>query len=483
MSENTEELKRKTISGFFWNLAQKMSGQVLGFVVTLVLTRLLLPKEYGVVAIASMVLGFVNLFGTVGLQVSLVQKKDVDELDLSTIFHSGLVLSLILYAIVFVSSPLLASIFHEPQACPVIRVLGLGIVLYAFSGVQNAVITRRLDFKQFFWATLVGNALSAIIGIGMAYYGYGVWALVAQTLTMGVANTLVLFCLVRWYPKWMFSWERFKGMYSFAWKQMAANFIACVSEQARGYVIGIKYTAADLAFYNRGDGLPGLVYNNVNQTIQGVLFPALSKLQDDTEAVKRGLSRSMKISSYLLMPALVGLASVSEVLVRILYTDKWLPTVPFMQIMCIIYCFSMLGGANVQALTAMGRSDIVMKLEMIKRPIMLGVLCITAFISPLAIAIGQCIYCIFICFFNAWPNKKVLGYPIREQVMDIMGNVAITLLMGIAVFAVGLLPINMFLLLGAQLITGVTVYWGLSIITHNENYEYLKSYIIQRIKK
>lgn len=475
-------LKEKSISGFAWHLAQKMTGQVMSFVVTVILTRILLPEEYGIVAMAGMVLSFIGLFGVIGLQVSLIQKKEVDEEDLSTIFYAGFLMSAVLYAIVYFIAPLAASAFNQPLVCDIMRVSGLTFFIGAFGTVQNAIITRRLDFKFFFWSSLVGGLFSSVVAIGMAYNGYGVWSLVAQSIFSSIINTLILIYIVRWYPKLIFSWNRFKTMFSFAWKQMMASTVATIAEQSRGYVIGIRYSASDLAFYNRGDGLPGLVYNQVNSTIQGVLFPVLSRLQDDKTAIKNGLSRSMKVSSYVLFPALLGLAAVSDKLVIILYTEVWLPAVPFMQLVCIIYCFSLIGGANTQAITAMGRSDIVLKWEMAKRPVMLGILCITAFISPLAIAIGQCIYAIGVCFFNAWPNKKILGYPIREQIKDIGGNFINSIIMVVVVLLVGYLPISIYVTLILQILLGCIVYIGLSYIFHNESFYYIFDFIIKRYK-
>ena len=437
-----EEIKRKTISGFFWQFGRKILGQFLGFLVTLVLARKLMPEEFGIVALCAMFITFIDLFVNSGISIALIQKKDVDELDYNTIFHSGLVLSIIAYIIIFFSAPFVAIWFHNPQVTSVLRVSSIAMLIGSFSMVQSAHVSRKLEFKKYFLSSLSGQALSGVVGVTMACIGFGVWALVTQSLIKRLTSTLVLYFIVRWHPHWEFSFERFKGMYSFAWRQMVANATATISEQLRGYVIGIKYSPADLAYYNRGEGLPGIVYNNVNGTINSVMFPALARLQDDKARIRHGLSRSMKTSSYVIFPALFGLAAVSDKIIVILYTAKWLPAVPFMQLICIIYCFSLIGGANTQAITAMGRSDIVMKWELIKRPIMLSVLAITAFISPLAIAIGQCIYCIGVCFFNAYPNKKIIGYPIRDQVLDIGGNFLLALTMAGIVFLVGLLPFD-----------------------------------------
>ncbi len=476
-----EEIKRKTISGFFWQFARKVLGQFLGFLVTLVLARKLMPEEFGIVALCSMFITFIDLFVNSGINIALIQKKEVDELDYNTIFFSGLTFSLLAYVIIFFSAPFVAIWFHSPQVTPVLRVSSIAMLIGSFSMVQSAHVSRKLEFKKYFFSSLSGQTLSGIVGVTMACTGFGVWALVTQSLIKRLTSTTVLYFIVRWHPHWDFSFERFKGMYSFAWRQMVANATATISEQLRGYVIGIKYSPADLAFYNRGEGLPGVVYNNVNGTINSVMFPALARLQDDKARIRHGLSRSMKTSSYVIFPALFGLAAVSDKIIVILYTAKWLPAVPFMQLICIIYCFSLIGGANTQAITAMGRSDIVMKWELIKRPIMLSILAITAFISPLTIAIGQCIYSIGVCFFNAYPNKKIIGYPIRDQVLDVGGNFLLAISMALFVYLIGMLPINIYFCLILQIFLGITFYISGSIIFKNDSMFYMKEFLQKKI--
>ena len=476
-----EEIKRKTISGFFWQFARKVLGQFLGFLVTLVLARKLMPEEFGIVALCSMFITFIDLFVNSGISIALIQKKEVDELDYNTIFFSGLVLSLLAYVIIFFCAPFAAIWFHSPQVTPVLRISSIAMLIGSFSMVQSAHVSRKLEFKKYFFSSLSGQTLSGIVGVTMACTGFGVWALVTQSLIKRLTSTTVLYFIVRWHPHWDFSFERFKGMYSFAWRQMVANATATISEQLRGYVIGIKYSPADLAFYNRGEGLPGVVYNNVNGTINSVMFPALARLQDDKARIRHGLSRSMKTSSYVIFPALFGLAAVSDKIIVILYTAKWLPAVPFMQLICIIYCFSLIGGANTQAITAMGRSDIVMKWELIKRPIMLSILAITAFISPLTIAIGQCFYSIGVCFFNAYPNKKIIGYPIRDQVLDVGGNFLLAISMALFVYLIGMLPINIYFCLILQIFLGITFYISGSIIFKNDSMFYMKELLQKKI--
>lgn len=229
-----------------------------------------------------------------------------------------MVLSIIVYIAVFFTAPLIADFFNNEQITSVIRVLALAMPIGTLSGVQNAFVSRQMIFKKFFYSSLIGTIASGGVGLAMALTGFGVWALVGQNLVSTITNTLVLFCIIDWHPKLKFSYERFKVLFSFGWKMAFINVLTTFFYQLKGYVIGYKYSAAQLAYYNRGEGLPGILYNNINGTISDVLFPALSQLQDDKEALKRALSRAMRISSFFLMPALFGLAAISNNLVIII---------------------------------------------------------------------------------------------------------------------------------------------------------------------
>lgn len=482
MAQEVSNIKSKAIAGFFWQLAQKLFGQVIHFVVSVILARLLMPEEFGIVALSSMFMLLINVVLSGGLHLALIQKKDADDKDFSTIYVAGLIFALIFYAIIFLTAPYVAKAFGNDLACPVLRVLGLNTIIASLSGVQNAYISRHLQFKKLFYVSFSGTVLSAIVGVAMAYTGWGVWALVGQSMTLTIATTIALSVVVPWHPSIKFYWSRFTSMYAFAWRQMVATIIGTVSNQMRGYAIGIKYSAADLAYYNRGEGIPNIFYSQLFLTVKSVFLPAVAKLQDDTEAVKNALSRTMKISSYALTPAMLGLAAMSSNIVLALYTEKWMPAVPFMQLICVMYCFLLLGNMNIEALTAMGRTDIVMKLESGKSVAMLSILAVTVFISPLAIAAGQTMYSIGACLFNMWPNKRVLNYSIRQQAKDVSSNVLMSVVMAVVVYVVGYLPLNLYALIAVQMIVGVTLYWIMSVMFHNESYYYLKDMLLKKIK-
>lgn len=472
---DTDNLKQKTLSGLVWQFSQKIIGQLFQFIVTVILARILLPEDYGVVALASMFNVLVGIFISGSMDAALIQKKDADELDYNTVFYSSLFMSFVIYGVVYVGSPYFARIFDNELICPIMRVLALTMPIGALAMVQSAVISREMQFKKLFYSTFTGQVLAALLGIYMAYKGYGPWALVAQSILGTIVNALVMFTLVKWHPKLMFSFERFKGLFSFAWKKTIAGFIGTLCNQLKGYLIGYKYTTADLAFFNRGEGLPDMFMNNVNGSINSVLFPALSKVQGDREAVKRGIRRAMMTSSYILCPILFGLAAVSENVVPILYSEKWNPAIPFMQVACLTACMTVLNTANLQALFAIGRSDEVLRLEIYKKPVMLAILCIAIFISPIAISIALFIYSIYVLIVNSSANKKYLNYSFAEQIEDVKWHFLFSAVMAGFVYLIGFFINNVYIALAIQILFGAVIYIFLSYLFKLESYNYVKN--------
>lgn len=475
-------IKNKTVTGFFWQLSQKVLCQVVSFGISVVLARLLLPSDYGVIAICSMFLVLTGIFIGGGLGTALVQKKNADDIDFCTVFYSGLVLSIVVYLAVFFAAPYIAIFFKNEQITAVIRVLALAMPIGTLSGVQNAFVSKQMIFKKFFYSSLIGTIASGAVGLEMALTGFGVWALVGQNLVSTITNTLVLFCIIDWHPKLIFSYERFKQLFSFGWKMAVVNILTTFFYQLKGYVIGYKYSAAQLAYYNRGEGLPGILYNNINGTISDVLFPALSQLQDDKEALKRALSRAMRISSFFLIPALFGLAAISDKLVIIIFSEKWAPSIPFMQVICMISCSDILGMANYQAIKAVGRADTLLKMEFLKRPAMFAILIATMFISPLAIAVGQLVYSILAFVVNAYPNRKYIGYPIWQQMKDVGKNFLISLVMAIVVYLLGTLGLNMYVSVVLQVVTGALLYYVMSRTLNKEDYGYVMNFVKEKFR-
>lgn len=481
-----EKLKNKTINGMLWQFLQKVSGQLVSFVISVILARILSPSDYGLVALAGMFLGLLGIFSNGGLGPALIQKKEVDEEDYNTMFVTQLVFASILYVIIFFCAPFFASFFKtvdNQQLVAVIRVMALTMPLGALAGVQNSVVTKRLMFKWYFYTNFVSLAVSATIGLYMAYHGYGAWALVAQGISSTVTSTIVIFCLLDWHPKFRFSYSRFKPLFQQGLKYMGTALVGTVTSQVKGYALGLKYSAADLAYYNRGEGIPNLLCDNIDSTIQSVLFPSLAQIQDDRDAVRNALRRAIRISTFILMPMLFGLAAVSDKVVILVFTEKWASSIPFMQVLCFCLAIGIMCNVNLQALRAIGKIGLIFKLEFIKKPIMLLVILGTMLVSPLAIAWGILFFNIFVYFVNSYPNKKSIGYSYKQQIFDVGPNFLLAFFMAAIVYFVGKIEINMYILLVVQILLGCIIYISLAILLKNESLSYVYNTIKFKIKK
>lgn len=475
-----KNLKQQTVNGMFWQFMQKIGNQSIGFIVSVILARILSPDDYGVVALAGMFTALFAIFSDGGLGPALVQKKDADSLDFDTLFTTQLVFSCIIYAIIFFSAPYFALLFDKPLLCDIIRVSALGMPLGALGGVQNSILTRRMKFKWFFYVSFIGLAVSAGVGLTLAYSGYGAWALVFQGLSSSVVTTIVIFCLIDWHPHFRFSYERFKPLFSQGIQYVGTSLIGTATSQVRGYALGIKYSPADLAYYNRGEGIPNLICNNIDRTIQNVLFPALSQIQDNPEAVRNALRRAIRISTYILFPMLFGLAAISDKLILIVFTEKWAASIPFMQLSCFCFAIGIMCNVNIQALKARGRIDIILKMEFIKKPVMLIIIIGMMLISPLAIMWGIFFFNIFVYFINSYPNKKNINYSYKEQLKDVASNFTLALVMAILVYLVGRININIYIAVVIQIIFGIAFYMFVSWFTKNDSMLYIINYIKER---
>lgn len=478
MNNNIAELKQKAVLGMLWRFGERISAQAISFIVSIILARILLPEEYGIIAIVNIFIAIANVLVTSGLGATLIQKKDADELDFSTIFYSGIALAFIMYLGLYFIAPWIADIYSNSDLTLVLRVMGLRLPVAAINSVQQAYVARKMIFKKFFFSTLIGTILSAVVGIIMALQGFGVWALVAQYLTNTCVDTLVLFFTINWKPKLQFSFVRFQSLFSFGWKVIATGLLGEFFNQLKGMLIGAKYTSTDLAYYNRGESIPNLITNNISSTIESVMFPTIAQIQDDKLLVKQAIRRMMKLSSFVLMPILFGLAAVAKPLVKILLTDKWLFCVPYLQIVCIQQCFSVLNTANLQAFKAVGRGDVLLRLEFIKKPVYLICILFALPFGPLAIAIANLIYGIIALGINSYPSKKILNYSTKEQIQDIIPYLLLAISMGILVLWVGNLSINnSYIILFIQIITGIILYLIGARLFLFSDFQYLFSYL------
>lgn len=481
-------VKKQTISGAIWKFTERISAQLISFVVSVILARILAPDDYGIIALVFVFTTFCDKLLIAGFATSLIQKKTADDKDFSSVLYFSLAAALGLYALLFFGAPLITDLytkFDSIELIAVIRVLGLSLFLMAFSSVQHAYASKHMLFKRYFWSTIGATVFSGIVGIVMAYQGWGVWALVAQNMLATFVGCTILWFTVDWRPKLMFSFERLKGLFSYGWKIFMASIIKTLYNDVRSLVIGKMFTPADLAYYNRGQSLPQLVDTNVTGTIDSVLFPAYSRLQDDRPAMLNAVRRAVKTSCYVLMPILALMAAVASPLVSLLLTDKWLPCVPFMQILSFSFIFSPVEMENLQAIKAIGRSDIVLKLEIVKKTTGVLLLIVSVPFGVIAIAWSMMVSCLIAALLNASSNKKLIGYTIKQQFLDVFPSLIMSLLIFVGVQ--GLLEIIPTSNQWVQLISGCFVamafYIGASVLFKVESFRYMVTTLSRMIKK
>ena len=465
--------KQKVVSNLIWRFMERFGSQLVSFVVQIVLARMLDPAVFGTVAKVTIITTILLVFVDSGMANSLIQKKDPDDLDFSSVFYFNVAFCLVLYALLFAAAPAISRMYGEAQLAPVIRVLGLTVVVAGVKNVQQAYVSKTLQFKRFFFATLGGTLLSAAVGIGMVMRGFGVWALVAQQLTNVTVNTLILWLTVGWKPKLMFSLQRLGGLVSYGWKLLVSALLDTIYLKISQLVVGLKYTSSDLAFYNKGDQLCLLVVENINSSIDSVLLPVLSAEQDSRDHVREMTSRAIKTSSYIMMPLMMGMAVCAEPLIRLLLTEKWLPCVPYMQVFCAMYAFYPLHTANLNAIKAMGHSDIFLKLEIIKELVGIGLIFAAMNISVYAVAVSQFVSGLISLVINAWPNRKLLGYKLTKQLRDILPALLLACLMGVCIYPISLLGLSDWLTLLIQVPLGIAIYVGGSVIFRVDSFSFM----------
>ena len=470
----------KVFSNLIWKFMERCGAQLVSLVVQIVLTRLLAPEEFGTITLITAFVTILQVFVDSGFGTALIQKKDSDDVDFSSVFYFNVAVCLLIYFLLYISSPLIASYYERPELCVLTRALGLVIIISGVRNIQQAYIARHMLFKRYFFVTLGGTVSGAVIGIIMAYRGYGVWALVAQTLSNNIVSVIILWFTVKWRPKAVFSLERLKGLFSFGWKLLVSSLLDTVFQQLRTLVIGKKYNDDDLAYFNKGNYVPNTIVLSINSSIESVMLSALSAQQDITERVRLMTKRSVQLSSYIMWPLMLGICACAEPLVSFVFTDKWLPCVPYIRIFCIYYALYPIHTSNLNAIKAVGRSDLFLKLEIIKKAVNLALLFATMNFGVAVMAYGVLAEGVISLFINALPNRKLIGYSIAEQLKDILSSALIALVMGGAVYAVSFLNLSAALTLLIQIPLGVIIYFAVSVIFKPESFRYLLDIVRSR---
>lgn len=474
---------KTVISSMIWKLLERFSSQLVSFVISIVLARLLMPSDYGIIAIILVFINLANVIIDGGFNTALVQKKDADQTDFSTIFWFCLAMSVFLYAVLFFGAPFIADFYKNDILVPVLRVLGLSIFFFSFNSVQRAYVSRKMLFRKLFYVNAIAILLSGVLGIVMAYGGYGVWALVGQTMSHVVFCCLLMLMFIRWYPSLVFSRERFGGLFDYGWKIFLTNFIIAVYIDIRSLIIGKLYKPAALAFFDRGKSLPALLMNNVTVSIDTVLLPALSGEQDNKQRVKQMMRRSVGVSYLFVAPLLVGFFFVAREVVLMLLTEKWLPAVPFIQIFCIAFFLMPIQNINLTGIKSLGHSGTTLKLEIIKKIVEALILVVSFMIDVYAVAWGMVLYNALCIIINVYPSKKLVDYGLAEQLRDVLPTFLAALLMGGVVYALSFVPLPTIPLLVLQTIVGAAVYCLLCHLFRLDSYAYIINYLKELKRK
>ena len=443
---------------------ERFGVQGVQFVLQIVLARLLDPGHYGALSLMVIFTTLANVFIQNGFNTALIQNKDVQEEDYSSVFWVTLGIAGIMYGGIYLGAPLIADAYEMPDLIWPLRVLALMLFPGAMNSVQLAKVSRKMDFKKVFYSNIGGTLISGIVGVALAYRGFGLWALVVQTMLNIFVACAVMFVSVKWRPRLVCNIKRVGTLFSFGWKLLVSSLLDTLYQDLRSLVIGLKYDSSTLGFYNRGKQFPQFLISAINGAVQSVMLPAMSAEQDDKMRVKSMMRKSVTLSAYIMFPLMAGLAGVAEPMVKLLLTEKWLPCVPYLQMYCFSLAFYPIHSCNLQAINAMGRSDLFLKLEIIKKSygIVALVIAVLCFDSPIAIAMTGVFTTMLSCFVNASPNKKLIGYSYFEQMRDMLPSFVLAMVMCAAVLTVQSFGFGDALTLVLQVVVGVGLYVGMS---------------------
>lgn len=431
-----ESLKKKTVNGVIWSAIDRFSTQGIQFVFSILIARLLMPSDYGVIAMLGIFLAVSNTFVDSGFGAALVQKANRTETDFSTVFYFNIVVAIIFYALLWLASPYIASFYNIPMLKDVTRVVALTLIFSALGGIQSAQLSIAINFKTRAIISLISALSTGCLGLYLAYSGYGAWALVFQMVFSSLLNTILLWCFVRWMPSLVFSWQSFRQLFSFGSKLLASALLDTIYNNVYTLVIGKVYSSSSLGLYSRASGLAQYPSSNITGVLQSVTFPVLCSIQNDEERLADAYKRFIRMSAFVVFPLMIGLASVAEPFIRVVLTDKWEGAIYLLQIVCFSMMWYPIHAINLNILQVKGRSDYFLKLEIIKKIQGVCILCITVPISIVAMCYGSIASSLLSLVWNTYYTKRLIGYGFLSQIKDLLPIIIHSLLMGAIVLLV-----------------------------------------------
>lgn len=455
---------------FLWAFSERVSSKIVLFILQLFLARLLAPADYGLLAILLIFVNIATILVNSGLPSSLIQRKDIEPDDFSSVFNLTFTFSLIFYCIIYFSAPFISTFFDDDRISLMLRVISLTLMTGAYNSVQRAILSRELRFKELFKANLSGAIASAIISIIIAFAGFGVWAIIFQYIANQVVSSIVVLYYIRWIPKLRFNLVRVKSLWAFGWKYMLTSIISMISNDIYTAVIGKVFTKTQLGEYDTGNKIPQTISDTFSSSMSSVLFPSFSKIQEDKEQMKQYVRKINTLSSFIMFPLMFGLVAIATPLITIVLTDKWAGAIPYFQLACIMYAFYPLHIANIQAISARGYVHITLRNEILKKMVELLSLAILCQFGLYWVAFGRVASSIVALAINMYPNSRLLDYTIRQQIKDILPTLIIAIIASSVAYAVLLIPElnSCYIAVSLQIITGVVAYGLLSMLLNKK---------------
>lgn len=466
---------KNIISSLIWKLLQSSGAFITLFILQIVMARLLAPETFGLIAIVMVIISLANIFIDSGLNSALIQKKDADELDYSSVFTSTLSISILLYILLYIFAPSFADFYNQMELIKLVRVLGIMLITGAFTSVQNAYIAKNALFKVQFKISFITSITSGILGIICAYLGFGVWALVIQQVIDRFITTIFYLFLIDWKPRLNISINRMKRLFSFSYKILFVSLVNELYNNIQTLLFGYFYEPSTLGYYNRGSIIPKSLFNPINSSIKSIMFPVFSNFQDSTDKVRSIAKRSLKTSFLIVFPMMIGLMIVAKPLVLILLTSKWLPAVYYMQIFALIYAIEPIHSINRQIILGLGKSNISLVIEIVRKILGLSILIISIRFGPHAIALGALIDCILGVAVSTYPVNKLIDYPLKNQIIDIAKPIIVTVIMAIIIYPIGMINLSSIIKLLIQSFLGFITYFTILKLIKYEPMEYLIS--------
>lgn len=478
-----ESLRGKTVKGVGWSFIDSFAGQGITFLVGLVLARLLTPEEYGLIGIVTIFIAVFNSIVDSGFSNALIRKSDAKDIDYNTVFITNMVFSVVLFFALFFSAPFIADFFSRPQLSPLLKVMASIVIINAFAIIQRTLLVKRIDFKTQTKISLISSITSGVVGIGMAYCGYGVWSLAGQQISRQLLNTLFLWIFAKWYPKLQFSWNSFKELFGFGWKLLVSSLIDTVWKEIYQVVIGKCYSPATLGQYTRAHQFGSIFSSNLNSIIQRVSYPVLSAIQDDKERLKQAYRRVIKVTMLVTFTLMLGLAAVSKPMIQVLVGDQWLMAANLLPIICLQMMLYPLHSLNLNMLQVQGRSDLFLRLEIIKKCVAVIPLLLGIFIGIYWMLWGSVCTGLFAYYLNSYYSGKFLKYSMLSQIKDILPSFGVAVVMAIVTYAVSLLPLSPFVLLPLQILVGAISTIVLCECLRLEEYKEIKGMALSVLRK